>query len=189
MVAQFDESVWSRERNALREALADGLSDAVEQLAPDATDPLRALSLCTDEDVRTLYVAAYSTSDEAERTAAGRTFEEWGFSPAEWPREHAAAVERVSNELSRLADSRYAVEPDDVLPDDDHLRPWKSELFEDLVGAMSTLREQARVAPDVLLIVTSHDYGEWMFQRIRAGARRLNTPERFAAWSRVYRPI
>lgn len=188
MESPVDGSVWSEQRRAFRQSLARGLAVAVERLTSGGAVPLRALSLCTDEDLRTLYVAAYSEGDEEARRAAGRPFEEWGFSPADWPREQGDAVESASNELSALADSKYAVEPDDVRPDDDHRRPWKSELFEDLVDATMTLREQDGVTADVLLVVTSHDYGEWMFERIVTAARRLNSPERFAAWSRVCCP-
>lgn len=160
------------------ERLTTGIASSFAALGGDGARTLAAYALCIDADFRTLYAAAF-TADEA------RTFEEpyFAFLPAEWPHEDCSGELRAASDaLEAWADAQYASEGDDVGPGDDHLRPWKREAFEAVVGALVDSR-RAGVLPEHLPVwLTCHDPSDDMAAWIREGVARLNEPTVVDRW-------
>ncbi|CAN0546035.1 unnamed protein product, partial [Laminaria digitata] len=76
----------------------------------------------------------------------------------------------------------YQEEADDIGPGDDHLRLWKKNLFNEIVGVLEAARASGLLGLPCFLVVQYPDAGPAMSAWIRAGVRRLNPPTMCAAW-------
>lgn len=165
----------------LRQQLVDSIAVSVRDVhEKHPGDAIVSYALCTDADLLSVYGAACTAS-----MAGGFKKDFYRYLPAEWSRmEFGRQFAEASSTLDRLASAHYAAEGDDVGPDDDHLRPWKGELLDELVAALREHRDQGTFEPDVFLIATPHDSGQWLWDRVAEVTRSFNTPGHYEEWRR-----
>ena len=151
-------------------------------LSLDGTRKLAAYALCTDADLRTLYAAAYTQED-------GEQFQDrrFMFLPADWPLEDASEeMNNASDALSSWMDDQYEIEGSEVGPGDDHLRPWKREVFEAIVGLLASFQLTGIAPANMPLWLTCHDPNNEMVHWIRNGVKQLNEPANFSRWEEAW---
>lgn len=144
--------------------LITGIERSLGRLQSQELGTLACYGLITDEDLRTVMGCAL-TREAFDRMGAER------FHPAEWL-EHYEPFDLANTEMGAIADRHYAEEADDVGPDDDHLRPWKAELYASLVEALRNRKEWGSFDQGVFLIATSHDPNDWLFRQVDASTKR-----------------
>lgn len=162
-----------------RETLAAEIPRAAKVLETRG-EPLRAFALVTDEDLRTVYAAGYTA--EGERVLEERD-EGASLYPPEWP-ETSSELERSSKLQSAYCDVHYSTEGSEVGPGDDHLRPWKKRVADEMGAVLAQLRADGVFQEDCVLVAWTSDADELLADWLDAASRAANSPGRFDAWMR-----
>ncbi|MEM9070885.1 MAG: DUF4303 domain-containing protein [Myxococcota bacterium] len=109
----------------LRDAVVSAIGvslDGFRNRFPD--ESIACYAVVTDNDLGSLYGAICTTS-------RAEDFDDstYRFRPAEWDVEDTSSFKSASKLIRKIVDQRYSKEGPEIGPDDDHLRPWKAELF------------------------------------------------------------
>lgn len=123
-----------------------------------------AFSLCTDDDLRTVFHAATTLEFCGDD-------EELRFVPVDWEYgEGAEFYDIANNRMSEMCDSSK------------NFPAHVEGTFSCLVEALSELRAEGTFSDSVTLIVTSTDPGPRLEELADEAVRRLNPPSTHAAW-------
>ena len=147
-----------------RENLTAAVRDSIANMA--SRTRLCGAALCTDDDLRTVYVVACSTDD-----CTSADDPDFRFLPVEWelkPEDDDRLLE-LSTEMSKLEGFADLFARRDVL-------------FGVLISALGSLRVESIVSGEVLLLVTSTDPGKQLTQLAKSAIERLNTRESHQAF-------
>ncbi|MEM7796413.1 MAG: hypothetical protein AAF579_18420 [Cyanobacteria bacterium P01_C01_bin.118] len=165
-------------RDQVLEAIDHAVLCSVPMLAiMSNAEPAIGYALCTDNDLGGIYVAGYTASD-----ASMFREDNYRYRPAEWPMEYL--IQEASHLLNEWVYLQSLNDAKGLEPGDDHLRPWKADVFEDIVSILEKNRAAGTFNDDMTVLFISHDPSPWMADKINDAIRRLNSPEVYDEWKR-----
>lgn len=166
------------ELETMRDQLADAIrrTKVVNRLRDSGE--CRGVSLCTDGNLSTLYLAAFDSTWQG----ANPDREFW---PPDWPYEDGgdSALDDPADSLEALYRRASDLAADG---DADAMRAHIEDAFGVLVDALNTLREEGFFDPGVVLLVLATDPNPTILRLADAAAMRLNTPQVLERWRKYW---
>ena len=138
-------------------------------------------ALCVDEDMLSVFGRA-STQEYAQTLERQKRV----YYTGDWDFENHDLYHEASLALAALSAEYYQSERPDIGPGDNHLRPWKADLFRVLVDVLGELRAKGAFSEEIFLLVGLNDCGEWMLERMNDGARALNRDDHYKIWRTLW---